>query len=340
MDPRAWRWLPLFAFVSTLLPLAAAGAPEAVSPADPRAWLARIQSAAQNGNYQGVMVFSVGGVISSTRVSHFAVGDQTYELLEALDGRQQRILRHNDAVQRIWPQSRMAAVERRESLGAWSSTPQAVDPQALEQYELRREGTARVAGRDAAVILMEPRDLLRYAQRLWADLASGLMLRADVLGLPTAAVAERDVLGTVAFSEVSIGVRPQPELILQELRNPRRLDGFRVLRPQQQRSTLEAEGWVLKRPVPGFRLAGCVRRGMEGAADEVPVLQAVFTDGLTHVSVFIEAYQPQRHAAEFRAQQGATGTLMQRRGKHWFTVVGDVPPTTLKLFAEAVERRP
>ena len=69
------------------------------------------------------------------------------------------------------------------------------------------------------------------------------------------------------------------------------------------------------------------------------MLQAVFTDGLTHVSLFVEPYQPQRHRGELRARQGATGTLMQRRGEHWLTVVGDVPPATLKLFAEALDRR-
>jgi sigma-E factor negative regulatory protein RseB len=30
---------------------------------------------------------------------------------------------------------------------------------------------------------------------------------------------------------------------------------------------------------------------------------------------------------------------MQRRGDHWFTVVGDVPLATLRLFADALERR-
>jgi len=339
MDTLAWRWAPLFALVTCLLPVVAAGAPDAKAQVDARGWLARIQAAANGGNYRGVMVFSVSGTMSSTRVAHFAVGDQTYELLEALDGRQQRTLRHNDLVQTVMPQQRVAVLERREALGSWSSTPQVVEPQALEQYEFRREGTARVADRDAVVILLEPRDTLRYAQRLWADQASGLMLRADVLGLPAAAGTQRDVLESTAFSEVAVGVKPQPELVLQELRNPKRLDGYRVLRPQQQRSALEAEGWELKRPVPGFRLAGCVRRGIDSAGDDVSVLQAVFSDGLTHVSLFIEPFQAQRHS-EMRATRGATSTLMQRRGGHWFTVVGDVPPATLKLFAEAVERRP
>ncbi|MDP2006346.1 MAG: MucB/RseB C-terminal domain-containing protein [Rubrivivax sp.] len=329
----------LFALVSVLLPAGAAAAPADAghaTPVEAKAWLSRISSAAAAGNYRGTMVFSAGGTMSSSRVGHYAVGEQVYEQLEALDGRQQRILRHNDAVHTLWPQARRAVVEKRETLAGWSTTPQVVDPQALEQYEFRREGRGRVAGREAVVILLEPRDELRYAQRLWADQATSLLLRADVIGQAAGQGAARPVLESTAFSEITIGIRPQPEAVLQPLRS---LDGYRVVRPQQTRTTLEAEGLAITHPVVGFRLVGCVKRGMETAGGEELVLQAVFTDGLAHVSLFIEPFKPQRHNDELQAQRGATGTLTVRRGEDWFTVVGDVPPATLKLFAAAAERR-
>lgn len=331
--PGLKRWLPIATLLSCLLPLGvgAQGSGGALL-ADARAWIARIHAAAGSGNYEGTMVFSAGGALSSSRVWHYCVGDQVYEKLEALDGRQQRIVRHNDSVHTLWPQSRVAVVEKREALGVWSTTPQTVDPQALEQYELRPDGSARVAGREATVFLLEPRDALRYAQRLWADQATGLMLRADVIGPG----AERPVIESTAFSEIAIGVKPQPETVLKAIR---KIDDYRIVRPRQKRTTLEAEGWALARPVSGFRLAGCLRRGMETAGENEPVLQAVFSDGLTHVSVFLEAYDPQRHRNEIQVRQGATATLTRRQGEHWVTVVGDVPPSTLPLFVDAIERR-
>jgi sigma-E factor negative regulatory protein RseB len=275
----------------------------------------------------------------------------------------------------------VAVVERRESLAGWGATPQQVDPRALENYELRPEGQARVAGRDAAVFLLEPRDGLRFAQRLWADRGTGLMLRADVLGVAPPG-ASRPVLETAAFSEIEIGVRPQPDAVLQAIR---RIDGaaakadaqamarapelraelraaprseaapsdsaapagasagpaevWRVVRPPQRRTDLESEGWTLRQQVPGFKLAGCVVRGIESGGQAVSVLQAVFSDGLTHVSVFVEPYRSERHRAEMQAQFGAANTVMRRHGEHWITAVGDVPAATLKLFADALERR-
>jgi sigma-E factor negative regulatory protein RseB len=40
-------------------------------------------------------------------------------------------------------------------------------------------------------------------------------------------------------------------------------------------------------------------------------------------------------------QMGATHTLMRQRfDRWWITVMGDVPPATLKQFLAALERRP
>lgn len=307
-----------------------------VTPADPtadaRTWLARMRAAATGGNFQGTMVVSSGGTSSSSRIWHFNVGDQVYERLEALDGRQQQVVRHNDDLHTIWPQSRTVVIERRGTVSEVSTTPQEIDPQALEHYELKREGESRVAGRPAAVMLLEPRDALRYAQRLWADIASGLMLRADVLGRG----GSRPVLESSAYSDIEIGVRPQPERVLAATRQ---LQGYRVLRPQQRRTTLEAEGWTLARPVAGFRLAGCVQRGMISSGDDVAVVQAVFSDGLTHVSLFIEPYRSQQPPPEAAPTQGATATFAMRQADAWITAMGDVPPATLRLFTDAVERR-
>jgi len=334
-------WLPLVVWWGCLLALpasAVAQMPGVPPVAEAREWLARMHDAARRGNYRGTMVLSASGAMSSSRVWHFFVGDQTYERLEALDGQQQRIYRVNDEVQTLWPQARVAVVERRDTLALVSTTPQAVDPRALEHYVLKQEGVARIAGRESLVFVLEPRDELRYALRLWADRASGLMLRADVLG--PGGGATRTVLESAAFSEVEIGVKVPADVHAQA--TPR-LEGYRVQRPQPQRTQLEAEGWTLVRPPAGFRLTGCLKRPLDGPADapvaSEPVLQATFTDGLAHVSLFIEPHDPRRPRAQVQAQQGATTTVVMRRQDHWITVVGDAPAATLKQLAAALELR-
>jgi len=333
MRMHVWRWLPIVTLTSLLLPAAAAGPDAGVSstePADARAWLVRIHTAANQRNYQGTLVFSAGGVLSSSRVAHFCVGDQSFERLEALDGRQQRVYRVGDTVHTLWPQTRVAVVEKRAPISNLPSATQTVEPRVLEQYDLLREGSERVAGREAQVFLLQPRDDLRYAQRLWADKATGLMLRADVIG------PNRSVLESAAFSEVEVGIKPQSDSVTQPIK---KLDGYRTVKAQQQPTQLDAEGWVMDRIAPGFKLAGCVKRPLESASGEDQVLQAVFSDGLTHVSLFIEPFESRRQLASLSGQIGATSTLRQRRGDYWITVMGDVPAATLKTFADALERR-
>lgn len=335
------RWRVLVMWGCCLVPLAPAvmAQTQAVPPAaEAREWLTRIHDAARSGNYRGTMVLWAGGALSSSRVWHYCVGPQTFERLEALDGQQQRIYRVDDEVLTVWPQARVAIVERRDALAPATTTPQAADPQALQHYELKREGQARVAGRDALVFLLEPRDDLRFAQRLWSDRASGLMLRADVLGPGSG--AGRVVLESAAFSEIEIGVKAPADAQAQA--TPR-LDGYRVQRLQVQRTQLEAEGWTLVRPPVGFRLTGCMKRSLEGPADDPgggqPVLQATFTDGLAHVSLFIEPLDARRPRTEMHARQGATTTVVLRRHEHWITVVGDAPAATLRQLVSALERR-
>ena len=345
-----WRgWLCL----AGLLAVGATAAQGLRPPADPtvsspsvaaaqaRAWFVRIQAAAAKSNFQGTLVLSSGGTVSSSRVSHYAVDGQVYEMLEALDGRAHRVLRHNDLVHMLWPQTQVVVIEKRTTLGAWSTTPQAVDVFALENYELRLDGVARVAGRDAVVLWSQPRDSLRYAQRFWADKETGLMLRADLLAQSTVAnPAQPDVvwqvLESTAFSSLDQGLTARPQAVLQDMQPP---PAYRVVRPQQQVTTLESQGWALLRPVPGFRLAGSVLRGMENAGQRDPVLHAVFTDGLVLVSLFVETYDEKIHRGEAHNQQGATSSLSQRRGDNWLTVVAAAPLATLRLFAAAMDRR-
>ena len=186
------------------------------------------------------------------------------------------------------------------------------------------------------MLLLSPRDEYRFEQRIWADRETGLMLRTEILG------QGRAVLESSGFSEVEIGVRAQPDTVTQPLR---RLEGLRVLRPNQVQTQLETEGWSMTRPVSGFRLTGCVKRPLQATQDPAAsalkgdVLHAVYSDGLTHVSLFIEPFDADRHRKDLMAQFGATHTLSLRRGDHWVTALGDVPPATLRQFVEALERR-
>ena len=315
---------------------AQASAPAADAPTrDVRAWLLRIHEAASRHNFQGTFVVSGGGAVSSARIAHFCEGPNQFERSEALDGQARHVYRHNDVVTTLWPSNKTAMVEQRDSLAQFPALLQAGGDRIAEFYDVRPQGAERVAGRDADVLLVKPRDAYRYGYRLWADQSSGLLLRADVIG------ERSEVLESSAFSDVTINVKPQPESVLMPMK---KLDGYRVVRPVLTPTRLEAEGWTMRDTVPGFRQVSCVKRPMGGAeragkaGGEPQALQSIFSDGLTYVSVFIEPFDPQRHTRAMQASVGPTQTLMQQQGDWWITVLGDVPPATLRQFAKGLER--
>jgi len=302
-------------------------------PNDVRSWMVRVQRAAATLNYQGTLVSSAAGLVSSSRVAHYCEGKQRYERIDVLDGETRQVLRHNDVTQTVWPRARVAVIEQRLAMPDFPGLPPA-DARSGEVYELRLLGTERVAGHEAQVLMFKPRDAHRFAQRLWAEQASGLLLRADVLG------PRGELLESASFSDVVIGGKSNPDSVRHSMRN---LEGYRIVRPAARRSTLDAEGWSVAHPVPGFQLVGCMRREL-GVLEEpaagagTQVLMAVFSDGLTHVSVFVEPYDAQRHKP-VATSLGATHTVMARSGDWWITAMGDVPMATVRLFSSALERR-
>lgn len=339
------RWTATVALAGALAgpaPLVMAATPPAP---DIHAIVKRIQDAAQRRSFVGTYVVSHGGHMTSARITHYCDGRDQIERIEALDGRMRQVYRHNDTVHVFWPGTRTALIEQRELVGRFPAPPQPGDGATLDQYELHTGDDERVAGHVAQVVVFKPRDALRFARRLWLERRTGLLLRSDLLG-------ERgEVLESASFSELQLQVKLSPQPLLQDMH---RLDGYKVSRPVYTATTLDSEGWSLRTPVPGFETRQVVRRPMgpwvtKAAAVSSPasatgdttttLLQAVYSDGLTHVSVFIEPFVAAQHKRETPATLGSTSALSRRHGEWWITAVGAVPVAALQQFVDSLDRR-
>jgi sigma-E factor negative regulatory protein RseB len=312
----------------------AASAPSAAFTSDLRGWLVRIHDAASRSNYVGTLVNSTGSSVISSRVAHYSDGHNELERVDALDGETRGMLRINDEVRTLWPRYRVVVVEPVDPRASFPSLVSGSEKHIPDFYELQVQASERIAGHDADRLLLKARDGDRFDHVIWADRATGLLLRVDVQ------VAGR-TLESSGFSDVLIGVRPDPRAIYGELHQA---DGYHVVKPVMEPTKLEAEGWEIQLAAvpPGFQSLGSVRRmlPMPGTNTEARVLQTIFSDGLTHVSLFIEQYQPQRHRSEGLTVIGATHTLTRREGDWWITALGDVPPATLDQFVRALDRKP
>jgi sigma-E factor negative regulatory protein RseB len=162
--------LTLFgAFCSFVSASHAQGAVEpAAEPREVRGWLLRIHEAASKRNFQGTFVVSGGGAVSSARIAHYCEGPNQFERIESLDGQARHVFRHNDLVHTVWPGARVAVVEQTQLLMSFPALLQAGDDRIVDFYDVRQQGSDRVAGHDANVLLVKPKDTNRYGYRLWS----------------------------------------------------------------------------------------------------------------------------------------------------------------------------
>jgi sigma-E factor negative regulatory protein RseB len=297
-------------------------------------WLVRLQQASRVPSYVGTFVVSsAAGAMSSSRIWHVCEGDVQMERVEALTGVPRSTFRRNESVVTFLPESRVVRMDQGETGGVFPNLlNNGQGFKTADYYAANEVGQGRVAGFDADIVVLQPRDDWRFGYRIWSEKRTGLVVKTQTLD------ASGHVLEQAAFSELQLNAPVQADKLRQMMGST---EGYRVTKAERVRTTPEAEGWRLKAGVPGFQPQSCYRRPVSPVTS---VVQWVFSDGLATVSLFMQPFERERHDREGLAVLGATHTMTRRvadrGGDWWVTAVGEVPPATLKAFLQGIERRP
>jgi sigma-E factor negative regulatory protein RseB len=255
------------------------------------------------------------------------------ERVEALSGVPRTVFRRNDEVLTVLPQSRMAISEKRRSLGQFPDWLSRADATIAQHYVLRPLGIDRVAGWDADVASLIPKDAWRFGYRVWTERVSGLVLKLQTVGL------DQSILEQAAFSEMQLASSISMGKLNAMMNEAQ---GYRIKKSELLSTTADQEGWDWKATVPGFRLVSCHKRESAQGAPNAVAMQCMCSDGLAAVSLFIEPFDVARHGRPMSHDafsMGATRMQMQRVGDWWLTAVGEVPQTTLQQLAISFERK-
>lgn len=314
-------------------PQAANATPAAVEAKSINDWLLRLHEASKRRSYIGTYVVSSGGQMQSAKIWHVGEGTQQVERVESLTGAPRSTFRHNEKVVTFMPEQKVVRSEKREVTGSFPGLVQSADHQIAEFYKLKAEGVERIAGLESDVVLLIPKDAVRFGYRVWTEQKQGLVVKLQTLD------ADGRVLEQAAFSELQLDAPVKMEKLLQMMG---KVEGYRVDVPALLKTTASAEGWKLTTQVPGFKPMNCYKRPMAGASAAAVVdepMQWVFSDGLASVSLFVEPFDRQRHIKETAMSMGATHTITRQLGNYWLTALGEVPMSTLKQFASGLERK-
>jgi sigma-E factor negative regulatory protein RseB len=309
-----------------LLVLLAAGGAQAQSP-EALGWLRKMHDATHKLSYRGTFVYQSAGRSETSRITRLVDAGGDIERLEVMDGVPREIVRTRDTVRCYLPGSRLVKVEKRVEGGERgfpALLPERISALA-RHYDISLGETRRIAGYDCQAVALRPRDNLRYGYKLYADVNTGMLLRAVTLD------AAGEQIEQFSFTQLALGG------VTRDMVRPRHASReWRV--EDAAAAPARLAGWSLSSELPGFHKVVELRRRL---GESRSAGQVVYSDGLAAVSVFIESLEGRSDPVRpGLASMGAIHIYTREVANHVVTVVGEAPAASVQRIADAVEYRP
>jgi sigma-E factor negative regulatory protein RseB len=308
-----------------LIVMALAPALVQAQSAETLGWLRKIHDATQKLSYSGTFVYQNGSASETSRITRYVDASGDIEKLEVMDGVPREIVRTRDTVRCYLPGSRVVKVDRRTERGFPALLPERITALA-RHYDISLGETRRIAGYDCQAVVLTPRDNLRYGYKLYADQASGMLLRAVTID------AAGEQVEQFMFTQLTIGGVTRDMVKARHAARTWRVEDAGA-------APARLAGWGLSSELPGFHKVVELKRRL---GDSRSAGQVVYSDGLAAVSVFIESLEGRSDPVRTGlASMGAIHIYTREVANHMVTVVGEAPAASVQRIANAVEyRRP
>ncbi|MBD3609530.1 MAG: MucB/RseB C-terminal domain-containing protein [Gammaproteobacteria bacterium] len=284
--------------------------------------------ALRNLNYDGTFVYQHGSQLSAMRIIHGVTANGERERLISLTGAPREVIKNNDKVLCILPDTRSVIVEKagQSKPGFPHILPQQIDKISdVYRFQLGRSG--RISGRAAQQILILPRDEYRYSYHIWIDNQTGMLLKADLRN--NNHVIEQFMFTSLEFPQQFDDSLFTPNVSQQEFSSYR----YEQRIVEGPRGTGQ-DNWEVQALPKGFALIGHQNKYQNKQSN--PLHQLVYSDGLSTVSVFIEALSGRQKAMQGAKAMGAVNSYSTELNGLQITAVGEVPEATVRMISESV----
>lgn len=266
--------------------------------------------------------------METSRVVHMVNSEGEFERIEVLDGSPREVIRNNDEVRCYFPDRKTVVTGKR---GLQKFFP-ALLPEPLSNlnnnYIVRKGGKERISDYECQVIVLKSKDNMRYSQKLWVEVATGLLLKAAVMD-------QDQVVEQFVFTQLEIDGEIDKELL--KPRYVTEITEIHVTNPVSSGMVEGELGWQVENLPPGFSKINEVKRSFSGKS--TPVGHITLSDGLAAVSVFIKPVTKNDplDARESYPRQGAINIYTRTVGDNVVTTIGEVPPATVMQIGNSVK---
>jgi sigma-E factor negative regulatory protein RseB len=290
-----------------------------------RQWLEDMSRALQNLDYEGTFVYLHDGKLEAMRIIHQRDGEDEKERLVSLTGSAREVIRDNQSVTCIMPDSKSVMVGRSRPRQPFPVVPRDLD--SIEKYyRFENIGDDRMTGVMSQVVTITPRDAYRYGYRFWIARDSKLLLKSDLVGAHGVPIEQVMFTHMVVGNEVSDAGMPVPPGEDAPAWHRQDIGGTPAADPGEPH-------WVVHRLPEGFSLTNYQRKRMrpDGKGTE----HLVYSDGLATVSVYVEMASADDNTLTGLSSMGAMNAYGAIVEGHQVVVVGEVPAVTVEMMAES-----
>lgn len=291
-------------------------------------WLVKMNQATRELTYDGTFVYRHDDSLEAMRIVHRVEDGVVQERLVSLNGAAREVIRDDRQVTCYLPDRQSVFVEHR--LAREKKFP-IILPERVKDleknYVIDLGKVGRVTGREAQLVLINPRDGYRYGYHLWADSETGLLLKADLVD------HKGKTLEQFMFTQLSIGHTIDPR----DLEPGVAGEGLAWYWGDtvETSDNTPAPEWLAERLPHGFTLSNWIMR--KSSTRNGTVEHLVYSDGLAAVSIFIEeAGQDTKSAMIGSSRMGAIHAFGSIVNGRQIVVVGEVPGATVALIGKSV----
>jgi len=310
----------------------------------PEALLSRIQSAARALSFSGTFVHQQDSTLHTSRITQIIDAKQSVTKVQALEGHHQEIIKTPNETRIYLPERQVVKIDQTSyTRAAFPAVFVGAPEQILKNYEVVQGGSMRVADIDAVEVFFKPRHESRWPVRAWIDKKTSLVVKCQKLD------AQGAVLEQVAFTQFSLttktnGANPGGGANSTGAPTTGGLTssfvGVKDWKVRDASMVALAPAPSLKykpETLKGFEIVGVYQRAAKTDQAPFSIRRYVLSDGIATVSVFVQSRSVAGPLTERVRRNGALTMLSREIQEAWVTVMGDVPPETLRQFAQTIE---
>ena len=306
-----------------------------VSFASEDAWLAlqKAAFAARELNYQGIFVYQNGKQTRSVQITHMNNAGQELTRNMILDNQTvagkptlkqpREVFSQGSDIVIFHPKNDKVIIEKRRGQNLFPAMLPVNLNSLKTSYTAKIGVLDYIAGRQAQIIELIPKDAYRYSYKIWTDTEFGLLVKMTLQN------EKNETLEQITFQELS-------------MLNSHDLNWYQPSIDLSKKYEMEDAtllnrvhtNWIVAELPPGYVKVDHIEFMANGKT--APVNQMIFSDGIASVSLFIEPVVKGQRPKMGHHLIGSTHICANIVEGYQVMVVGEVPLATVQQIAKAV----